>query len=527
MSEIVKAAHPFKAMQQISRNLENMITFKKAEQRADQEAFVERKQQMRLQAATAVAAPAAFGGLTVAAGALTAFLSLGITEIFDNIHKEVFNMLGIKSGSTVGENISNTTFEKIPSSPTDDMSDLPPAEKIEKSSDIEYDTIDKKLDEVDKSQIGFFNTIRKFFGFDIPKPETESRRPVTPKPVTPTPVTPTPQQVSPTGTPMRQSPRQERQTAAKEQREAVGTPIPHRTPTAPAGVSTGGTSTPPIDTSNLPKYTPGASGGSATGNMDLLNTAMDEMGFTGESQRAGLAAITLGESGFRAVAENMNYSAARAREIFGFEPVGGWEKVCAAGPVAVAEAVYGYQSRNAAARHLGNDKPGDGWNYRGRGFIQHTGKANYAAISKAVNVDLVSNPDALLDPKIAAKAAVYYMRQAGSPSDFTRQLIAVGGSREGWPRKRQYYEKFMREGTFKAGSGRGAPQPTATASTAPPPEEDKSQPKIRVVDGSSDVNRQTASATPPLPTDRTLAARNTANTETVRNQNLATITGTA
>jgi predicted chitinase len=522
MSEIVKATHPFKAMQQISRNLENMIAFKKAEQRADQEALVEKKQQTRLQAASTVAAPVAFGGLIMAAGALSAYLSKEIKEIFDKLHEGLFDILGIKPDSVDDGSISAYKFEKISPSPADDMTDLPPAEKLEKTSDIEYDTIGKKLYEVDQEQNSFFKTIRDFFGFDVPKPDTGKQAGVAVGKPAPS-ARPAP---APAGIPARQaqpSPRQQRQAAAREKRETAGAPVPHRTP---AGVYTGGGGA--VDTSNLPKYTPGTSGGggSPAGNMDMMNRVMDERGFTGESQRAGLAAITVGESGFRSIPENMNYSAQRLREVFGYEHPGGWDKVVAGGEQAIAEAVYGYQSRNPAARNLGNDKPGDGWNYRGKGFIQITGKANYADLSKRIGLDLVSNPDALLDPEIAAKAAVAFMQRSGSPSDFGAQLAAVGGSREGWARKRQYYQQFMRDGTFKSGSGRGTPQPTATASVAPPPEDSK-QSKIKVVDASGGVNRQTVSATPPLPTDKTLEARNFAAAQIAHNQNLSTATGIA
>jgi len=214
----------------------------------------------------------------------------------------------------------------------------------------------------------------------------------------------------------------------------------------------------------------------AVGNMATLNAAMDEMNFTGDSQRAGLAAITVGESGFQSIAENMNYSAARAQEIFKYQPAGGWEAITSKGPEAVAEEVYGYKTKNRGAQGLGNDQPGDGWKYRGRGFIQITGKSNYAAISKAIGVDLIADPDAMLDPKIAAKAAIAFMQQRGSPANFEDQLRAVAGSQDSWSKKRDTYKKFMEEGTFKPGSGKnnqqtaasGSSDATATAVATPP-----------------------------------------------------------
>jgi len=57
------------------------------------------------------------------------------------------------------------------------------------------------------------------------------------------------------------------------------------------------------------------------------------------------------------------------------------------------------------AKQLGNTQPGDGARYHGRGFIQITGRANYAKLGKILNVDLVGNPDLALDVKISAHHA--------------------------------------------------------------------------------------------------------------------------
>jgi putative chitinase len=50
---------------------------------------------------------------------------------------------------------------------------------------------------------------------------------------------------------------------------------------------------------------------------------------------------------------------------------------------------------------LGNVKPGDGYRYRGRGYVQITGRHNYARLSAVLNVDLVETPDLALDEGIA------------------------------------------------------------------------------------------------------------------------------
>ena len=60
------------------------------------------------------------------------------------------------------------------------------------------------------------------------------------------------------------------------------------------------------------------------------------------------------------------------------------------------------------AKILGNVRPGDGERYRGRGFIQLTGRDNYRMASKALNIDLINHPELAKDPAIAAKIALWY-----------------------------------------------------------------------------------------------------------------------
>jgi hypothetical protein len=93
----------------------------------------------------------------------------------------------------------------------------------------------------------------------------------------------------------------------------------------------------------------------------------------------------------------------------------------------LANVVYSDSNRSGSGK-LGNTEPGDGWKYRGRGFIQITGKSNYAEAGKALGVDLVNNPDLAEDPNIAAQIAIWYIKKrklegaakAGDVSAFTK-----------------------------------------------------------------------------------------------------------
>jgi putative chitinase len=67
------------------------------------------------------------------------------------------------------------------------------------------------------------------------------------------------------------------------------------------------------------------------------------------------------------------------------------------------------------ANRLGNGDAasGDGFRFRGRGIIQITGRSNYADVGRAINVDLIANPDALLTKPVSAMAAAWFWSSHG------------------------------------------------------------------------------------------------------------------
>lgn len=64
------------------------------------------------------------------------------------------------------------------------------------------------------------------------------------------------------------------------------------------------------------------------------------------------------------------------------------------------------------AKQLGNtpEKDGDGFKFRGRGFVQITGYYNYNKFSIILTTNLVDDPDLVLDPDIAFRIMVYGMK---------------------------------------------------------------------------------------------------------------------
>lgn len=155
---------------------------------------------------------------------------------------------------------------------------------------------------------------------------------------------------------------------------------------------------------------------SSKDNLELVRNAMKKQGFNNENYINATLGNVMKESGGKVISENLNYrttSNDRIKDIFKSATAGkSDEEISAAkqNPQTFAEFVYGASTERGKA--MGNTAPGDGWKYRGRGFIQLTGKNNYAAASKAIYKDnrLVENPDLVNNPEIAAEVSAWYMK---------------------------------------------------------------------------------------------------------------------
>jgi putative chitinase len=110
--------------------------------------------------------------------------------------------------------------------------------------------------------------------------------------------------------------------------------------------------------------------------------------------------------GFRAVQENLNYSADGLKKIFPKYFPGNLSESYARQPQKIAARVYGGRMGNGA------EATGEGFKFRGRGYIQLTGKDNYTAFGKAINEDVLSNPD-LVSSKYALLSAAWFFSKNG------------------------------------------------------------------------------------------------------------------
>jgi len=109
------------------------------------------------------------------------------------------------------------------------------------------------------------------------------------------------------------------------------------------------------------------------------------------------------ESDLEPKEEILNYSVARLMAVWPKRfPNIETAKFYAYQPAMIANRAYADRMGN------GNEKSGDGYKYRGRGFIQLTGKYNYILATKDTRIDFVTNPDLLLLEPNSMVVALWY-----------------------------------------------------------------------------------------------------------------------
>jgi putative chitinase len=150
----------------------------------------------------------------------------------------------------------------------------------------------------------------------------------------------------------------------------------------------------------------------------VLNTAMNRYGIVGTARAAAFIAQVGHESG------QLRF----VREIWG---------------PTVQQA--GYEGR----ADLGNTLRGDGPRYRGRGLIQITGRANYAACGQALGLDLISTPELLELPQHAAMSAAWFWSTKGlntlaDQGGFAKITRRINGGLTGQAARQSLYDKALK-----------------------------------------------------------------------------------
>ena len=149
--------------------------------------------------------------------------------------------------------------------------------------------------------------------------------------------------------------------------------------------------------------------------------------------------------GFRLTQENLNYSAKGLRGIFKkYFPTDALAAAYARQPQKIANRVYGSRMGN------GPEASGEGFKFRGRGYIQLTGKQNYTAFDLAVEDDILANPD-LVSTKHALASAAWFWKKNGlnliadtgaSNEVVTKITKRVNGGTIGLPDRIKHFKEY-------------------------------------------------------------------------------------
>ena len=149
-------------------------------------------------------------------------------------------------------------------------------------------------------------------------------------------------------------------------------------------------------------------------------------------------------AGFTIFNENLNYSAKGLRGVFGkYFPTDALANQYARQPEKIANKVYANRMGN------GPESSGDGWKYRGFGYIQLTSKSNFEAFSKDTGIDIVSNPENIRqDLSLAIKTAVWFWNKNNlnkycDNNDFTGLTKRINGGLNGLPDREEKLRKLM------------------------------------------------------------------------------------
>jgi putative chitinase len=138
--------------------------------------------------------------------------------------------------------------------------------------------------------------------------------------------------------------------------------------------------------------------------MEEIPLIIEKFGIDGPLRLSHFLSQCAHESGnFKFVRENLNYSADGLKKVFPkYFPTIQVASTYARQPEKIANKVYGGRMGN------GDEASGDGFKFRGRGYIQLTGKDNYTAFDKFVDDDILANPDLVATKYPLTSAAFFF-----------------------------------------------------------------------------------------------------------------------
>ena len=149
--------------------------------------------------------------------------------------------------------------------------------------------------------------------------------------------------------------------------------------------------------------------------------------------------------GFKHTNENLNYSADGLKKIFPkYFAQAGLAESYARQPEKIASRVYGGRMGN------GDESTKEGYKFRGRGYIQLTGKSNYSEFDKFVNEDILANPDLVATQYPLLSAAWFFHKnglnaiadKGADDATVTSVTKRVNGGTIGLPDRIKHFKEY-------------------------------------------------------------------------------------
>lgn len=182
---------------------------------------------------------------------------------------------------------------------------------------------------------------------------------------------------------------------------------------------------------------------------DAFNETFDRFGLVTPRQQASWIGQCGHECGnFRIMEENLNYRAPTLLKLFPQTPKRAW------GFTPESAAAYEKQPQKIANRIYGNrmgnrdEASGDGWRFRGSGFLQLTGMSNFYHASQALGVDFIMQPELVRTPKYAAMTAGWFwqthkLNQYADSGDIITMTKRINGGTIGLEDRKKHIEHAL------------------------------------------------------------------------------------
>lgn len=177
--------------------------------------------------------------------------------------------------------------------------------------------------------------------------------------------------------------------------------------------------------------------------LEGLNETFEHFEINTPSRIAMFLAQTAHESAnFSATEENLNYSAKALQAFWPKRFTNDVVAQYARKPQLIANRAYCDRMGN------GNEASGDGYNYRGRGLIQLTGRDNYTACGKALDIDLVSDPDQVSHDPVAVLSAGWFwntrkLNSWSDKGDVAKVTKLINGGTIGLQERTEHYNHAL------------------------------------------------------------------------------------